>query len=117
VAGAVAARLRLSRSQRERLVTAAERLASDADNPRALAYRVGMGGAIDRLLLEGSNIRVLEGWSVPRFPLKGGAIVERGISAGPEVARIMRQVEQRWIEEGFPDGKRIDQILSEYLPD
>jgi hypothetical protein len=36
-------------------------------------------------------------------PMTGGALVERGISKGPEVARLLRQVETQWIAEGFPD--------------
>ncbi|MDY7099344.1 MAG: CCA tRNA nucleotidyltransferase, partial [Pseudomonadota bacterium] len=55
------------------------------------------------------------GWSPPGFPLKGGAIVARGVAAGPEVARILRTVERRWVEEGFPDADRIDALLTEEL--
>ncbi|WP_086619543.1 CCA tRNA nucleotidyltransferase [Erythrobacter tepidarius] len=115
VAETVAARLRLSKAQRIRLVTAAERGPSDAENPRMLAYRLTPPLAIDRLLLGGSDARVLEGWSVPSFPLKGGTIVARGVSAGPEVARILHEVEARWVAEGFPDSARIGQLLDEAL--
>ena len=31
----------------------------------------------------------------------GMEIVARGVSAGPEVARILREVEDRWVAEGF----------------
>jgi hypothetical protein len=41
---------------------------------------------------------------VPVFPLKGGAIVARGVTAGPAVARILQAVEARWVAEGFPDA-------------
>lgn len=115
VAETVAARLRLSKAQRARLVSAAERGANDAADPRALAYRLTPPLAIDRLLLAGGDARMLEGWSVPLFPLKGGAIVARGVTAGPSVARILQAVEARWVAEGFPDSTRIDQLLSEEL--
>jgi poly(A) polymerase len=115
VAETVAARLRLSKAQRTRLVSAAERSAGDTDNPQRLAYHLTPPLAIDRLLLLGSDARVLEGWSVPVFPLKGGAIVARGVSAGPDVARILHQVEARWVAEGFPDSARIEQLLGEAL--
>jgi poly(A) polymerase len=115
VAETVAARLRLSKAQRTRLVTAAERSAGDADNPQTLAYNLTPPLAIDRLLLLGGDARVLEGWSVPVFPLKGGAIVARGVSAGPDVARVLQQVEARWVAEGFPDSARIEQLLAEAL--
>lgn len=115
VAGAVASRLRLSKSQRERLVTAAERHKDDAARPRELAYRVGIEGARDRLLLEGKGIGTLWEWEVPVLPLKGGEIVARGVIAGPEVARLLRQVEERWIAEGFPDRTRVEEILESLL--
>lgn len=115
VAETVAARLRLSKAQRGRLVAAAERAPDDAANPRALAYRLTLPLAIDRLLLAGGDARVLERWSVPVFPLKGGAIVARGITAGPAVARTLQAVEARWVAEGFPDSARLEAILTEEL--
>ncbi|WP_086608026.1 CCA tRNA nucleotidyltransferase [Erythrobacter donghaensis] len=115
VAETVAARLRLSKAQRGKLVNAAERRASDADNPKALAYRITPPLAIDRLLLTGANARPLEGWELPVFPLKGGAIVARGITAGPEVARLLQTIESRWVAEGFPSADRVNQMLAEEL--
>ncbi len=115
VAETVAARLRLSKAQRTRLVAAAERNAGDAANPQALAYRLTPPTAIDRLLLLGADARSLRNWAVPVFPLKGGAIVARGITAGPVVARILQAVEQRWVAEGFPDATRTAQLLDEEL--
>jgi poly(A) polymerase len=49
------------------------------------------------------------------FPIKGGAIVARGVSAGPEVARILREVEDRWVGEGFPGAERATALLDERL--
>jgi poly(A) polymerase len=115
VAETVAARLRLSKRQRGRLTCAAQRIAADADDPRALAYSEGLACATDRLLLEGHGISQLQGWEVPEFPLKGGEIVARGIAAGPDVARILREAEARWVAEGFPDRARVDAILSSLL--
>lgn len=115
IAESIAARLRLSRSQRSRLVSAAERTGDDIVNTQALAYRIGTECAVDRLLLLGEDARALVGWEPPTFPLKGGAIVARGVAAGPEVARIMQAVERKWVAEGFPDGARIEQLLGEEL--
>ncbi|WP_296718132.1 CCA tRNA nucleotidyltransferase [Erythrobacter sp.] len=115
VAEAVAARLRLSKAQRNRLVSAAERTANDCENPRALAYRLSPALAIDRLLLLGADAQGLADWAVPELPLKGGQIVARGVSAGPAVARILRIVEQRWVAEGFPGSERIEEMLAEAL--
>ena len=115
LAEAVAARLRLSRQQRTRLMCAAERKHEDGKNPRALAYRHGLACARDRLLLAGVDIANLAAWEVPQFPLSGGQIVARGVAAGPEVARIMQAVERRWIEEGFPSAERIDELVDSAL--
>jgi poly(A) polymerase len=117
VAEGVAARLRLSKVQRVRLVSAAERLASDAQAPQALAYKLTVPLAVDRLLLLGQEAHALIDWDPPTFPLKGGAIVERGVEAGPEVARVLQAVERRWVEEGFPEGDRVVQILDSVLKD
>lgn len=114
VAEQVAPRLRLSIAQRKRLAAAAAR-DGHCDNPRALAYRIGIAEALDRLLLAGAPIKALQDWDIPALPLKGGQIVARGISAGPEVARLLRAVEARWISEGFPDEARVLQMLDEEL--
>ena len=74
-----------------------------------------MEGARDRLLIAGQTTRELDGWEVPELPLKGGEIVQRGVSAGPDVARILRAVEARWIAEQFPPRERVMQLLDEEL--
>ena len=110
----VAARFRLSGAQKKRLATAAARGGEPAD-PRALAYRLGRNEALDRLLLTEASAAPLEEWTIPRFPLKGGEIVARGVKAGPEVARTLRALEDRWISEGFPDRTRVLAMLDEAL--
>ena len=115
LAESVAARLRLSRAQRERLVSLARRIPADAEEPRALAYREGPANARDRLLLAGAGPAALEGWDTPRLPLKGRDIMARGIAAGPEIARILQAVETLWIAEGFPDRERALRLLDDIL--
>lgn len=114
LADQVAARLRLSAAQRKRLVTAAGRDVEPA-HPRALAYRLGREAAIDRLLLQQEDIAPLIDWEIPQLPLKGGEIVARGVGAGPEVAKILREIERLWIAEGFPDRARVEAMLDEQL--
>ena len=111
VAEDVAARLRLSKKHRARLVCMAAREPQDAQSPRQVAYSEGLECARDRLLIAGADIAELEGWEVPRFPLKGREIVARGVAAGPEVARIMQAIERHWMAEGFPDGNRVNALL------
>lgn len=120
VAEGVAARFRLSTAQKKRLSAAAGRGAAlppdRADlQARALAYRIGRDQALDRLLLTAADIAPLAGWEIPAFPLKGGQIVARGVKAGPDVARLMREVEGRWIAEGFPDAARVSDLLDAAL--
>lgn len=114
LAGQVAARFRLSGTQKKRLMIAADRDGSPGD-ARALAYRLGRDQALDRLLLTGGDTVALEGWDIPQFPLKGGEIVARGIKVGPQVARTLRTIEDRWVAEGFPEGDRVDELLDEAL--
>jgi poly(A) polymerase len=112
VAEAVANRLRLSKAQTKRLILAAGRHEDDGSEPRALAYRLGLEAARDRLILTGAKdaLEALENWVPPRLPISGGAIVGRGIKAGPTVARLLKTVENRWIAEGFPGPERVEQL-------
>ena len=114
---AVGARLKLSNAQRKRLIAA---LGPQAALPaRALAYRLGRDGAADQLILHRSEGDALAGlaeitdWTVPRLPLSGGELVERGIGKGPDVARTLRAIEDRWVAEGFPDAARLAAITDE----
>ena len=110
----VASRLRLSTANRKRLVTAARREGPPGD-AREMAYRLGREAAMDRLLLAGMDTSPIEGWDIPQLPLKGGEIVARGIGAGPQVARILQAVEERWIAERFPDRARVEQLLDQEI--
>ena len=85
------------------------------EDPRALAYFLGRVAALDRLLLTGQSIAPLEGWEIPTFPLKGGDIVAHGIVAGPDVSRLLKAVEARWVDEGFPDAARVFALLDAEL--
>jgi poly(A) polymerase len=110
VAEDIAARLKFSNAKRKRLACAAARTSADAADPKALAYWVGHEGAVDRLLLGNGDASAIAGWTAPPFPISGGAIVARGIKAGPDVARILKAVEQQWVDEGFPDMARVEAI-------
>ena len=107
----VASRFRLSGAQKKRLALAAARGEEREADARALAYRLGRDAALDRLLLAGASAALLHDWDIPTLPLKGGDIVARGVKAGPEVARILRAVETRWVDESFPDADRVRELL------
>ncbi|KMS59556.1 polynucleotide adenylyltransferase [Novosphingobium barchaimii LL02] len=110
----VAARFRLSTAQKKRLSLAAAREGAPG-NARTLAYRLGRESALDRLLIAGADTATLNGWDIPQLPLKGGQIVARGTAAGPDVARILQEVKDAWIEEGFPDEVRVEALLDAIL--
>ena len=107
----VGARLKLSNNDRKRLEQATH--GPGDEGPRALAYRVGVASATDRLLLAGADVAPLAEWTPPALPLGGGALVARGLAKGPDVARTLRAIETQWIAEGFPDAARVDTLADE----
>ncbi len=115
VAEDVAVRLRLSNKARKRLVCVAA--THEFASPEALAYRVGTDCAVDRLLLGGKaeEARAIAKWQAPRLPIGGGALIERGLPEGPIVARTLRQIEDRWVDAGFPAGTEFEKIVSQAL--
>lgn len=115
IAEDVGARLKLSNANRKRLVSAATPDHPGAQDPKALAYWIGPMHAIDALLLGDGDARAILDWTPPRFPLSGGAIVSRGISAGPHVARILQAVERQWVAEGFPEVARAEAIADDLV--
>jgi len=115
-AGALAARLRLSNAEAERLArlvaVAATRLdeADAATLARAL-YRDGREGALAAglfaLARDGGDGAAaarlaarIDAAAVPVFPLKGGDVVAAGVTPGPDVGRVLRRAEQAWLAEG-----------------
>ena len=103
----VAARLKLSSVQRKRMAAAAARSAQDGGNPKSLAYYLGTQHAVDRLLLGDGDARAILDWPIPILPINGGAIVARGVKAGPDVARLLKAIETQWVDAGFPDKKSV----------
>jgi len=110
IAASVGARLKLSNKQRQRLESAA--LPADGE-PRALAYQLGTDFALDRLLLAGADVTAIKDWTLPVLPLSGGQLVAMGLKAGPDVAKTLRRVQDRWIAEGFPGAARVAAIADE----
>ena len=115
-ADGVATRLRASKALRKRLATARTGDASAAE----MLYRWGITEALDRLLLSAQptetivpQVRAVEAMERPMLPIGGGALVSRGLQAGPSVARALHAVERRWIDEGFPDAARVQAIADE----
>ena len=105
------ARLKLSNAERKRLLSAVQPAGHEPAD--VLAYRLGVEGAVDRLLLSDRPVaeaRAAQAFAPPRLPLTGGALVQRGVGKGPDVARLLRQIEEAWLAEGFPDEARVSAL-------
>ena len=119
LAETVAARLKLSNAQRRRLALAADLRAPGP--ARALAHAIGVQGACDRLLLRAHDAeldegwRALAGWTPPRLPIGGGALVAMGLAAGPQVAATLQAIERQWVAEDFPDESRVRAIARQLV--
>lgn len=117
----IGARLKLSNKARKRLAMALEN-GPAAQSPRALGFRIGVEAAIDRILLDPAipldDLSMLDDWTPPSLPIGGGALITRGLTPGPDVARALGEVQDIWIAEGFPEADRVaaiaDQIVSKF---
>ena len=115
LADEIGGRLRLSNKARKRLACAA---GQDLESsPQALAYRVGTDCAIDRLLLgeRPRDAAAIAHWHRPRLPISGGQLIKRGLEEGPIVAKTLRQIDDSWVEAGFPTGEEFERIVSDAL--
>lgn len=112
LAETTAARLRLSKKAVKRLVSAASRTSGDTSHPQALAYRIGLDEAVDRILLDEEGpeamrerLEELNDWNRPRLAVGGGDLIASGLSPGPLIARTLQAIERDWIERGFPSDE------------
>ncbi len=105
VAEDIAARLRLSNKARKRLAVAAQD--DTATPPRALAFRLGSAGAVDRLLLadRAGDAAMVAAWPVPRLRIRGNDLMKRGVPQGPAIARTLKHIQDRWVAADFDDSQ------------
>ncbi|MEW9804591.1 CCA tRNA nucleotidyltransferase [Mesorhizobium sp. ZMM04-5] len=126
----LAERLKLSNADAERLTEwAMAPAAVSATTERELArtlYRRGRQPIVDRLRLSLASARVraaesdvalieaggyarqlkfAEKWAAPDFPLKGADLKGLGVPAGPGMGRLLKQLEEEWIEADFRPGR------------
>ncbi len=118
IAERISARLKFSNTRIKRLTAAATPPAPMA--PKALAYRRGVEGAIDALLLGPYPIEAvgeLANWQAPPFPISGGDLIARGLVPGPIVAKTRAAIESAWVDAGFPSGEALEALVSRALAD
>lgn len=122
-AAKLAERLRLSNADRDRICAALAPtpVLKSWMSPREIrraVYRAGQAVVRDRAKLawartpEGASaaqwrglIALAEGWSPPAFPLTGDDVIKAGAPKGPMVGRVLREVEDWWIDHDFLDDK------------
>jgi poly(A) polymerase len=118
-----AERLRLSNAERDRIVAA---LAATPElkswmSPREVrraVYRTGGPAFRDRAKLAWARaqstaatpqwrgmIALAESWTPPAFPLSGEDVMAAGVPKGPMVGRVLREVEDWWIDHDFTGDK------------
>jgi len=122
-AAAAADRLRLSNADRARLAavlgdanTGSDKIVSylSVREVRKLLYRIGAPAFRDRVLLKWSAspkgtaaiqwrmlLAMAETWERPRFPLTGREVMLAGVPEGPEVGRVLGEVEDWWVDCDF----------------
>jgi poly(A) polymerase len=69
------------------------------------------------MLLAGraQDASAIAGWQAPRLPIGGGELIRRGLREGPIVAKTLRQIEDSWVEAGFPAGEQFERIVDAAL--
>ena len=119
----VARRLKFSNDETSRLTAFAMGTLPKADiDKTSLAktlYLVDVQAIIDRMKLEvarlGMNgkensaetgayaerVKFASKWKRPTFPVKGQDLLSAGLSAGPDLGKRLKKLEQKWIDSGF----------------
>ena len=129
----VAARFKLSNSERERLLamtspTKLEEVFSPQDG-RRMIYEAGVQAYKDRLALawaedktgkSSSHWRELaalaQEWEIPRFPISGADLKEFGVSEGPRMGTLLAIIESEWIAGDFmQDRATLLDIIKKHL--
>jgi poly(A) polymerase len=83
-----------------------------AKQARALLYRIGVARLRDKVLLHWAGLpkgggawrmvlEMADNWQRPRFCLTGRDVIRAGVPEGPDVGRILAQVEDWWVGGDF----------------
>jgi len=120
---AVAARLKLSKADRDRLMAlvSASPLIDARTDPASLRlalYHHGAPLVRDRALLAWARghgetghapwralLEAVDEWTPKTFPISGADVLAMGIAPGPEIGRILTAAETWWVGAGFEPGR------------
>lgn len=121
IADKVAMRMKLSNRTRKDLAARLKNVAVSPANIHAIAYKHGNDAARDAAMLFASDndvapcLDMLKNWQAPAFPLKGGALIQKGLKAGPIVAMTLQAVERKWVDSGFIGGEALDTLIDQQV--
>ena len=115
-AAEIARALRLSNTQRDRLVEAVSGEATTAltrPQARKVLYRDGRQAFEDRVMrawaaggdTEASRelLALAQDWTRPVMPVGGRDLARLGLTPGPETGQVLKAFEDGWIADDFPD--------------
>ena len=119
----VAGRLRMSNADRERLIAMHADQSKivcylSAREVRRTLYRIGRRTFEDRVMLAWADdpketnavqwralLAMAASWRKPKFQLTGEEVMAAGVPKGEEVGRVMREVEEWWVDSDFTDDR------------
>jgi poly(A) polymerase len=122
-AAEVAGRLRMSNADRERLIAMHADQSKivcylSAREVRRTLYRTGRRTFEDRAMLGWADdpkatnavqwralLAMAGSWQKPGFPLTGEEVMAAGVPKGEQVGRVMREVEDWWVDSDFTDDR------------
>jgi poly(A) polymerase len=130
-------RLKLSNADRLRLeqVFSGDGVTAglSAREARRLLYRIGVARFRDKVMLQWAGAPRAAGalswrmllemganWQRPRFPLTGRDVMQAGVAEGPDVGRILAEVEAWWVGADFAADEgacrdRLHQVIAQGL--
>ena len=99
------------------------------NSARRFLYSVGRERFRDLVLLEWAAsptfknwadfLEMANSWVPPDFPLTGDDVAAMGVAHGPEIGRILRIIEDWWIDQAFAPGRDscIERLRNEVMQD
>ncbi len=72
--------------------------------------KLAWAGAPDRRAAAGQWRELLilaEGWEPPSLPVSGEDAMAAGVAEGPLIGRVLREVEDWWLDEDFPPSREL----------
>jgi poly(A) polymerase len=129
----IAAALKLSNADRKTLIRICDPKARlDYDTPapqmRQEIYRHGIEDVLNRLLMTAAidktpvekvtpPYHLIIRTRLPRLPVNGDDLIERGLKPGPDFGQTLKAVEQWWLDEDFEPGrtaclKKLDELIA-----